>query len=85
MKTGALKERLMTTEYSATAVAPDTQDQPSGPPPRGVDAIRHALQTMPLSPGVYRMLGQKGEVLYVGKALSLRTRAPSSAPAARPP
>jgi len=40
----------------------------------GPDAIREALKTIPFSPGVYRMLGAKGEVLYVGKALSLKKR-----------
>ncbi len=45
--------------------------------PVGVDAIHHALQTMPQSPGVYRMLGPKGDVLYVGKALNLKKRVTS--------
>ncbi|CUW47244.1 UvrABC system protein C [Novacetimonas hansenii] len=45
--------------------------------PVGVAAIHKALQTMPLSPGVYRMLGRKGEVLYVGKALALKKRVTS--------
>lgn len=45
--------------------------------PRGVEAIREALKTIPYSPGVYRMLGSKGEVLYVGKALSLKKRVTS--------
>ncbi|MBY4641248.1 excinuclease ABC subunit UvrC [Gluconacetobacter entanii] len=50
---------------------------PADPPPIGVAAIHRALQTMPLSPGVYRMLGRKGEVLYVGKALALKKRVTS--------
>lgn len=75
----------MTTEYSATGMAPATQDTPPGHPVRGVEAIRHALQTMPLSPGVYRMLGQKGEVLYVGKALALKKRVTSYTQIARLP
>ncbi len=41
---------------------------------KGVAAIEQALQTMPLSPGVYRMLDARGEALYVGKAKSLRKR-----------
>ncbi|MFT9257446.1 MAG: excinuclease ABC subunit UvrC [Acetobacter sp.] len=66
-------------------MAPATQDTPPGHPVRGVEAIRHALQTMPLSPGVYRMLGQKGEVLYVGKALALKKRVTSYTQIARLP
>ncbi|NVN10878.1 excinuclease ABC subunit UvrC [Nguyenibacter vanlangensis] len=41
---------------------------------KGVGAIQKALLTMPLSPGVYRMIGEKGEVLYVGKARMLKRR-----------
>ena len=40
----------------------------------GVAVIEHALLTMPLSPGVYRMLDDKGEALYVGKAKQLKKR-----------
>jgi excinuclease ABC subunit C len=35
------------------------------------------LRELPDAPGVYKMLSQRGKVLYVGKALSLKNRVPS--------
>jgi excinuclease ABC subunit C len=44
---------------------------------KGVVVIEAALETMPTSPGVYRMLDAKGDALYVGKALNLKRRVTS--------
>ncbi len=40
----------------------------------GVEAIREVVRTLKPVPGVYRMLDARGDVLYVGKARSLKAR-----------
>ncbi len=40
----------------------------------GIAVIKDHVRRLPDAPGVYRMLGDEGEVLYVGKAKSLKKR-----------
>src|SRR6202045_3220351 len=40
----------------------------------GAEAIRRVWEHAPVGPGVYRMIAANGEVLYVGKAKSVRNR-----------
>jgi excinuclease ABC subunit C len=42
--------------------------------PKGAEVIHAYLKTLDASPGVYRMLNEASEVLYVGKARNLRVR-----------
>ncbi|MBM3562344.1 MAG: excinuclease ABC subunit UvrC [Alphaproteobacteria bacterium] len=61
-------------ELSEAAVeAPQTPESVK----RGVDVIKKHWRHAPNGPGVYRMIAENGEVLYVGKAKNVRKRVAS--------
>ncbi|MEW6392265.1 MAG: excinuclease ABC subunit UvrC [Pseudomonadota bacterium] len=55
-------------------VTDTTTDTPSSPRLTGAALIKDEVTRLPDAPGVYRMIGEGDEVLYVGKAKSLKKR-----------
>jgi excinuclease ABC subunit C len=53
---------------------PDDAPAADGPLARGAAVIKAFWKHAPQGPGVYRMLNEAGEVLYVGKARSIKKR-----------
>jgi excinuclease ABC subunit C len=65
-------------EEIASPEEPDAAPAP-GAPLSGLDVIKDNLKRLPGKPGVYRMFGDKAELLYVGKARNLKARVGSYA------
>ncbi len=63
------KERFNEDAATSTVKGVDAPDLDAG-----MAAIRNVLKTLPSRPGVYRMQDARGDVLYVGKAKSLKNR-----------
>jgi excinuclease ABC subunit C len=61
-------------EPSLPALELDSSDAAPASVARGAAAIRAHWKHAPVGPGVYRMIAENGEVLYVGKAKSVRKR-----------
>ncbi len=66
-----MRRRIAALKWGSTQPLPDMTDETKL---SGADVIRAFVKTLPASPGVYRMLDEAGDVMYVGKARNLKAR-----------
>ncbi len=67
-------EEAPSPEAQTLEFAMDETEPAPGPLARGAAVIKSFCRHAPMGPGVYRMFSVEGEVLYVGKARSIRKR-----------
>ena len=70
----AALERELASDGAPLDIGLDEPPAEPGSIARGAEAIKAFWRHAPLGPGVYRMIGAEGEVLYVGKARSIKKR-----------
>src|SRR5271163_2816414 len=70
----AALDRELASDNAPLDIGLDEPPAEPGSVARGAEAIKAFWRHAPLGPGVYRMIGSEGEVLYVGKARSIKKR-----------